>query len=79
MAVVQVSKGAAIDTLRERLGADAVLFVGDDVTDETAFVRMQAGDVGIKVGEGDTAAGYRVGTPEDVTAVLEQLLAARRG
>jgi trehalose 6-phosphate phosphatase len=39
---------------------------------------MQAGDVGIKVGEGDTAAGYRVGTPEDVTAVLEQLLAARR-
>jgi trehalose 6-phosphate phosphatase len=78
MAVVQVSKGAAIDTLRERLGADAVLFVGDDVTDETAFVRMQAGDVGIKVGEGDTAAGFRVGTPGDVTAVLEQLLAARR-
>jgi trehalose 6-phosphate phosphatase len=79
MAVVQVSKGAAIDTLRGRLGADAVLFVGDDVTDETAFVRMQPGDVGIKVGEGDTAAGYRVGTPEDVTAVLEQLVAARRG
>ena len=79
MAVVQVSKGAAIDTLRGRLGADAVLFVGDDVTDETAFVRLRAGDVGIKVGEGDTAAGYRVGTPEDVTAVLERLLAARRG
>ena len=78
MAVVQVSKGAAIDTLRGRLGADAVLFVGDDVTDETAFVRLRPGDVGIKVGEGDTAAGYRVGTPEDVTAVLEQLLAARR-
>jgi trehalose 6-phosphate phosphatase len=79
MAVVQVSKGAAIDTLRGRLKADAVLFVGDDVTDETAFVRLGAGDVGIKVGDGDTAAGYRVDTPEDVTAVLEQLLAARRG
>jgi trehalose 6-phosphate phosphatase len=78
MAVVQVSKGSAIDTLRERLGADAVLFVGDDVTDETAFARLRPGDVGIKVGDGETAARYRVGTPDDVTLVLEQLLAARR-
>lgn len=78
MAVVQVSKGSAIDTLRGRLGADAVLFVGDDVTDETAFTRLRPGDVGVKVGEGDTAAGYRVGTPDDVTELLETLLAARR-
>ncbi len=78
MAVVHVSKGAAIDTLRGRLGADAVLFVGDDVTDETAFVRLVPGDVGVKVGGGDTAAEYRVGAPEDVTLVLEGLLAARR-
>ena len=79
MAVVQVSKGSAIDTLRGRLSADAVLFVGDDVTDETAFARLQPGDVGVKVGEGDTAAEYRVRTPEDVTELLEALLAARRG
>jgi trehalose 6-phosphate phosphatase len=77
LAVVQVSKGAAIDVLRERLGADAVLFVGDDVTDETAFVRMRDRDVGVKVGEGDTAAAYRVEAPEDVTALLERLRAAR--
>ena len=77
MAVVQVSKGAAIDTLRTRLGADAVLFVGDDVTDETAFARLRPGDVGVKVGEGETAAEYRVSAPEDVTDVLEALLAAR--
>jgi hypothetical protein len=32
----------------------------------------------VKVGDGDTAAGFRVGTPEDVTALLEALLAARR-
>ena len=78
MAVVQVSKGAALDTLREQLGADAVLFVGDDVTDETAFVRLRPGDVGIKVGPGETAAEHRIDTPEDVTLVLEELLAARR-
>jgi trehalose 6-phosphate phosphatase len=77
MAVVQVSKGAAIDTLRARLGADAVLFVGDDVTDETAFARLRPGDVGVKVGQGETAAEYRVAAPEDVTEVLEALLAAR--
>ena len=79
LAVVRVSKGAAIDVLRERLGADAVLFVGDDVTDETAFVRMRERDVGVKVGEGETAAAYRVAAPEDVTALLERMLAARRG
>ena len=79
MAVVQVSKGAAIDTLRARLGVDAVLFVGDDVTDETAFARLRSGDVGVKVGAGETAAQFRVSAPEDVTGVLEALLDARRG
>ncbi len=78
MAVVRVSKGAALETLRAQLGADGVLFVGDDVTDETAFVTLRPGDVGIKVGAGDTAAEHRIGTPEDVTTVLEELLAARR-
>jgi trehalose 6-phosphate phosphatase len=79
LAVLQVSKGAAIDALRESVGADAVLFVGDDVTDETAFVRLRDGDVGVKVGDGDTAAGFRVATPEDVAALLEHLRAARSG
>jgi trehalose 6-phosphate phosphatase len=78
MAVLKVSKGSAIDTLRAQLRVDAVLFVGDDVTDETAFARLRPGDVGIKVGDGDTAAGYRVRAPEDVTTVLEKLLAARQ-
>ena len=77
LAVLQVSKGSAIETLRERLGADAVFFAGDDVTDETAFAVLRPGDVGVKVGDGDTAADHRVAAPPDMTRVLEILLAAR--
>jgi trehalose 6-phosphate phosphatase len=78
LAVLHVSKGAAIDALRERVGADAVLFVGDDVTDETVFRRLRHGDVGVKVGDGETAAAHRIGGPDDVVPLLEHLLAARR-
>ncbi len=79
LAVVQVSKGGAIDVLRERMAADAVLFVGDDVTDETGFARLGLRDVGIKVGAGRTAAAYRVAGPEDVAVLLGALLELRRG
>jgi len=77
LAVVSVTKGSAIDRLREQVGADAVLFVGDDVTDETGFARMGEGDVGVKVGDGETAAKYRVADPAAVTEMLQQLVAAR--
>ncbi len=77
LAVLEVSKGSAIDTLRDRLGVDAVFFAGDDVTDETAFAVLREGDVGVKVGDGETAAGHRVAGPQDVAAALQTLLAAR--
>jgi trehalose 6-phosphate phosphatase len=79
LSVVRMDKGAALDLLRERVGADAVLFAGDDVTDETAFARLRPGDVGVKVGPGDTAAEHRVDAPPDITRLLELLVDARRG
>lgn len=77
-AVIQTDKGQAVDILRDQHDASAVLFLGDDVTDEKAFRRMRDGDIGVKVGPGDTAAAYRVDEPRDVAEVLEYLLAGRR-
>jgi trehalose 6-phosphate phosphatase len=79
LAVLQVSKGAAVEALRAETAADAVLFAGDDVTDETVMTRLRPGDVGVKVGDGDTAAGHRVADPPALATLLEHLLAARRG
>lgn len=75
--VVEHDKGSALDQLRHQLSAEAVLFVGDDVTDEDAFSRLRGPDVGIKVGDGDTAARYRVSDTDDVARVLAFLCEAR--
>ena len=75
LSVTEMSKGIALDRMR---GSAAVFFAGDDVTDESVFTRLRPGDVGVKVGDGDTAAAHRVPDPAALAAVLEQLLAARR-
>lgn len=77
-AVISTDKGEAIDILRKEFDASAVVYFGDDVTDEKAFRRLGTADIGVKVGPGDTLAGYRVQQPEDVAAALKYLLDARR-
>ncbi|MUL79634.1 trehalose-phosphatase [Mycolicibacterium sp. CBMA 226] len=78
-AVITTNKGSAIDVLRERDDATAVVFLGDDVTDEKAFARLRDGDVGVKVGPGPSAAQYRIGSPEDVAEALAYLARRRAG
>jgi trehalose-phosphatase len=78
LAVVHTSKGDAIDTLRHRVGAAAVLYLGDDVTDEDAFARLHGPDVSVKAGPGETAAAHRVDDPVEVARRLAYLAAARQ-
>lgn len=77
-AVISTDKGEALDILRDRHDATAVVFFGDDVTDEKAFRRLRDADIGVKVGPGDTSAGYRVDAPDDVATALKYLIERRR-
>ncbi|MET0456826.1 MAG: trehalose-phosphatase [Mycobacterium sp.] len=77
-AVISTDKGEAIDIIRDENHATAAVFFGDDVTDEKAFRRLRDGDVGVKVGPGETLAAYRVDSPDDVADALQYLLESRR-
>ena len=78
LSVLATHKGTALNALRMQLSASAVLFLGDDVTDENAFTELHGPDVGIKVGPGPTAAAYRVSDPLSAARVLGLVLNARR-
>lgn len=71
------TKGDGIRLLRRHVGATGVLYAGDDVTDEDGFAALRGGDVGIKVGPGATAAGFRVADPVAVADQLQFLADAR--
>lgn len=72
-------KDTAIATLRERTHATAVLFAGDDVTDEDALKSLGPGDVGVHVGAGPTAATVLVPDIPAMAALLASLAAQRSG
>jgi len=75
--VVHTSKGEAIEALARASAADAWLYLGDDVTDESVFARLGARDVGIKVGAGDTAATHRLEDTVAARGLLQRLLQLR--
>ncbi len=78
MAVTEAGKGPALLALAESEGAEAVLYLGDDVTDERAFAVLRDQDLTVRVGPGDTVADHRVDDEQAVLEVLQELLALRR-
>jgi trehalose-phosphatase len=79
LSVVAANKGVAVDELRTQLSASAVIFLGDDATDENAFANLQGPDIGIKIGRGDdTRAGFAVDDPPMGVRALAYLTDCRR-
>lgn len=79
LSVLDVTKGSALAALAQKLGTNVTAYFGDDVTDETVFEALDAtgGHVTVKVGEGDTAAAYRVDSCGAMPTLLKALLEAR--
>ncbi|MCM3779075.1 trehalose-phosphatase [Microbacterium hydrocarbonoxydans] len=71
-------KDAAMAALRAHFAATAILFAGDDVTDEDAMRVLEGDDLGVRVGPGETAAALRVESPQEI-ALLLAALADERG
>jgi trehalose 6-phosphate phosphatase len=73
VAVTDADKGSALRRLRAELGAAGALYLGDDRTDEDGFRALEPDDVTVKVGDGPTAARFRVADPAGALALLEHL------
>ncbi|MFP4589517.1 MAG: trehalose-phosphatase [Candidatus Bipolaricaulota bacterium] len=75
-------KGKAVEHLRERIGRDtAVIYLGDDTTDEDAFEALHSqqdcfsiliGEKGVK----ETHAGFRLRSPRQVKSFIRDLISA---
>lgn len=76
----QVSKGASLDALAKGWGADVVVAIGDDRTDESMFRRRDAmaGLETIKVGPGSTYAAWRLPSVRAVHELLHKIVEVRR-
>ncbi len=71
------SKGDAVRMLLARLGCEAALYAGDDVTDEDAFAVGAPLVFGVHVGKGPSLAPWCLRTQEDVDALLARLIELR--
>lgn len=69
------TKGDAVTDLRHP--DEAVLYIGDDTTDESVFEVLGEGDLGVKVGPGPTGATWRLADPSAVVSFLGELVSRR--
>src|SRR2546430_5824930 len=79
---VRWSKGEAARWIVHRAGrtlprgSRVVLYAGDDATDEAAFAALKGRALTVRVGNGPSAANYRVRDVREMQAVLRRLAVA---
>jgi trehalose 6-phosphate phosphatase len=74
-----VNKGDALERSRHLLGCDVAIYVGDDDTDEDAFVRTPAGRLlGIRIGRRRSSmASYYLSNQMEIDTLLTRLVELR--
>jgi trehalose-phosphatase len=77
LSVIPTDKGVALQSLRQRFGASATVYFGDDITDEDVFAVLRGPDVGVKVGQCDSRAPHRAADPLEVARLLAFLCERR--
>lgn len=73
LAVRNVTKGSTMTAFRELHKLSSVMFVGDDVSDESVFEVLGPRDLAVRVGSGETLADCRLSGPSDVVQMLSEL------
>ena len=67
-----LDKGAAVLEIVAQYPGRTPVYLGDDVTDEDAFRALGEQGLGIKVGDGETVASYRLADPDAVVEYLRR-------
>jgi len=75
VSAMNINKGAVLEYFLNRYNYGAVLCAGDDSTDERMFRLQDRRIVSIKVGDGDSAAQFRVSSPRHFRQLLEAIVA----
>jgi len=77
LSVIETNKGTALEAIRHQVCATAVIYLGDDQTDEDAFASLTGPDVGVKVGDSATVADHRVPGTQEASKLLARILETR--
>lgn len=71
-----LSKGRVVGRVSRHVGASSIVYVGDDLTDETVFGVLRSTDMGIKVGSGGSIAQFQLDSVDQVIGFLRALYRA---